>query len=59
MTQKVVLRRLLPLEGTATEEGGEAPGDALFEPDRAEIEIDDRITADRFDATFARRRSLQ
>lgn len=38
MTQKVVLRRLLPLEGTGAEEaGGDAPGDALFEPDRAEI----------------------
>jgi len=38
MTQKVVLRRLLPLEGAgAGEAGGEAPGDALFEPDRAEI----------------------
>src|SRR5512139_3172683 len=35
MTQKVVLRRLLPLEGTGAE--GEAPGDALFEPDRAGI----------------------
>jgi F-type H+-transporting ATPase subunit gamma len=32
MTQKVVLRRLLPLEGAGTE-----AGDALFEPDRAEI----------------------
>jgi F-type H+-transporting ATPase subunit gamma len=37
MTQKVVLRRLLPLEGTGTEEAGETPGDALFEPDRPEI----------------------
>jgi F-type H+-transporting ATPase subunit gamma len=38
MTQKVVLRRLLPLEGTgAGETAGEATGDALFEPDRAEI----------------------
>jgi len=46
MTQKVVLRRLLPLEGTgAGETAGEAPGDAqetaagdaIFEPDRAGI----------------------
>jgi F-type H+-transporting ATPase subunit gamma len=42
MTQKVVLRRLLPLEGTdagqsAGEAAGEAPGDALFEPNRTEI----------------------
>ncbi len=38
MTQNVVLRRLLPLEGTvANEAQGEAPGDALFEPARAEI----------------------
>jgi F-type H+-transporting ATPase subunit gamma len=36
ITQKVVLRRLLPLEG-ADEPLGDAPGDALFEPDRAEI----------------------
>jgi len=36
MTQKVVLRRLLPLEGAAAEPGQEV-GDALFEPDRAEI----------------------
>jgi F-type H+-transporting ATPase subunit gamma len=36
MTQKVVLRRLLPLEGAAGEPDQEA-GDALFEPDRAEI----------------------
>jgi len=34
MTQKVVLRRLLPLEGTGAEE---TAGDALFEPDRADI----------------------
>jgi F-type H+-transporting ATPase subunit gamma len=34
MTQKVVLRRLLPLEGAGADE---ARGDALFEPDRAEI----------------------
>src|SRR5512139_3850651 len=34
MTQKVVLRRLLPLEGAGQ---GEAAGDALFEPDRAGI----------------------
>ena len=38
MTQKVVLRRLLPLEGAGTEQtAGEAPGDAIFEPDRAAI----------------------
>jgi F-type H+-transporting ATPase subunit gamma len=38
MTQKVVLRRLLPLEGTGAEEtSGETPGDAIFEPDRAAI----------------------
>jgi F-type H+-transporting ATPase subunit gamma len=36
MTQKVVLRRLLPLEGAPTDEG-QGAGDALFEPDRAEI----------------------
>jgi F-type H+-transporting ATPase subunit gamma len=34
IAQKVVLRRLLPLEGAAA---GEAAGDALFEPDRAGI----------------------
>jgi F-type H+-transporting ATPase subunit gamma len=38
MTQKVVLRRLLPLEGTGAGDAQEAaPGDALFEPDRAGI----------------------
>ena len=38
ITQKVVLRRLLPLEGAGAEEaGGESPSDALFEPGRAEI----------------------
>jgi len=37
MTQKVVLRRLLPLEGTGAEAAQEAAGDALFEPDRAGI----------------------
>jgi F-type H+-transporting ATPase subunit gamma len=36
MTQKVVLRRLLPLEG-AGEGAGEPAGDAIFEPGRAEI----------------------
>jgi F-type H+-transporting ATPase subunit gamma len=36
MTQKVVLRRLLPLEGAGE---GEAAGDALFEPDRAGIAV--------------------
>jgi F-type H+-transporting ATPase subunit gamma len=36
MTQKVVLRRLLPLEGAAAEPDQEV-GDALFEPDRAQI----------------------
>ncbi len=34
MTQKVVLRRLLPLEGAEAEEAG---GDPIFEPNRAEI----------------------
>jgi len=38
MTQKVALRRLLPLEGTgAAARAGEEPDDALFEPDRADI----------------------
>jgi F-type H+-transporting ATPase subunit gamma len=38
MTQKVVLRRLLPLEGTGAGDATEAAaGDALFEPDRAGI----------------------
>ncbi|HEY5998932.1 MAG TPA: ATP synthase F1 subunit gamma [bacterium] len=34
IAQKVVLRRLLPLEGAGE---GEAAGDAIFEPDRASI----------------------
>jgi len=38
MTQKVVLRRLLPLEGTGAGDAQEtAAGDAIFEPDRAGI----------------------